>query len=116
MLTVAQALAAVLEQRRPLPPAACPLVEALGCVLAEDVVADRRFTAFRQGAGRRLRGAVGRHLAARDRWLGLGETDHGGPGPRSSRWAGGEAAVVMTGAPVPPECDAVVMHERTEAA
>ena len=42
MLTVAEALAAVLEHAWALPPVRLPLAEALGCVLAEDVVADAR--------------------------------------------------------------------------
>src|SRR5437870_5392543 len=40
MITVAAAQAAVLEQARPLPPATAVLTEALGLVLAEDVVSD----------------------------------------------------------------------------
>jgi molybdopterin molybdotransferase len=53
-------------------------------------------------------------LAGEDRWLRLGElitagqTPTRGLGPR-------EAAVIMTGAPVPSGCDAVVMHERTRS-
>ncbi len=40
MLTVEEALEAVLEQARPLPAEAVPLEAALRCVLAEDVAAD----------------------------------------------------------------------------
>ncbi len=113
MLTVAEALAAVLERARALPPASMPLVEALDCVLAEDAVADRDSPPFDKAAvdGFAVRSI---DLAGQDRWLMAGETIMAGQVP--SRPLGrGEAAVVMTGAPIPPDCDAVVMHERTQA-
>ncbi len=111
MLTVTQALAAVLEHARTLPPAALPLVHALGCVLAEDVVADLDSPPFDKALvdGYAVRSS---DLAGDDRWLALGETIMAGQVP-SRPLARCEAAVVMTGAPIPPECDAVVMHERT---
>jgi molybdopterin molybdotransferase len=111
MLTVAQALAAVLEHARTLPPAVLPLVDALGCVLAEDAVADLDLPPFDKALvdGYAVRSS---DLAGQDRWLALGETIMAGQVP--SRPLGrGEAAVVMTGAPIPTGCDAVVMHERT---
>jgi molybdopterin molybdotransferase len=111
MLTVAQALAAVLNHAQTLPPAALPLVEALGCVLAEDAVADLDSPPFDKALvdGYAVRSS---DLAGQDRWLAVGQTIMAGQVP--SRPLGrGEAAVVMTGAPIPPECDAVVMHERT---
>ena len=40
MLTVNEALQAVLQHAAPLPPRACRLADALGCMLAEDVAAD----------------------------------------------------------------------------
>ena len=113
MLTVAEALAAVLEHARALPSAALPLVEALDCVLAEDAVADLDSPPFDKALvdGYAVRSS---DLAGHDRWLAVGETIMAGQVP--TRPLGrGEAAVVMTGAPVPPECDAVVMHERTQA-
>ena len=97
MLTVAEALAAVLEHARALPPAALPLVEALGCVLAEDAVADLDSPPFDKALvdGYAVRSS---DLAGQDRWLAVGETIMAGQVP--SRPLGrGEAAVVMTGAP-----------------
>jgi molybdopterin molybdotransferase len=111
MLTVAQALAAVLEHARALPSVALPLIEALGCVLAEDVAAEGDSPPFDKALvdGYAVRS---RDLAGQDRWLAQGETIMAGQVP-SRPMRQGEAAVVMTGAPVPSECDAVVMHERT---
>ncbi len=59
---------------------ALPLVEALGCVLAEDVVADLDSPPFDKALvdGYAVRSS---DLAGPDRWLALGETDHGGPDP-----------------------------------
>ena len=52
-------------------------------------------------------------LAGQDRRLAVGETIMAGQMP--SRALGrGEAAVIMTGHPLPTGCDAVVMHERTQ--
>ena len=111
MLTVAEALAAVLDHARKLPPVALSLVEALDCVLAEDTVADLDSPPFDKALvdGYAVRSS---DLAGQVRWLALGETIMAGQVP--SRPLGrGEATVVMTGAPIPLECDAVVMHERT---
>jgi molybdopterin molybdotransferase len=110
MLTVAQALAAVLEHARALPSARLPLIEALGCVLAEDAAADLDSPPFDKALvdGYAVRSS---ELAGQDRWLAVGETIMAGQVP-SRPMGRGEAAVVMTGAPIPPECDAVVMHER----
>jgi molybdopterin molybdotransferase len=114
MLTIEEALDAVLEQARPLPASPQPLEQALRCVLAEDVAADIDLPPFDKAlvdgyavrsedlAGSDLRLRLGELITA-------GQTPTRGLGPR-------EAAVVMTGAPVPPGCDAVVMHERTLAA
>src|SRR5437868_11486973 len=114
MLTIEEALAAVLEQAGPLPANWEPLERALGCVLAEDVAADIDLPPFDKALvdGYAVRAD---DLAGEDRRLGLGEvitagrTPTRGLGPR-------EAAVIMTGAPVPLGCDAVVMHERTRSA
>ena len=117
MLTVEEALALVLEAGK----AACRriparLIDALGCPLAEDVVGRRRPAAVRQGARRRLRrparsGPRGRRPAARRSarrsWPARRRRGPSGPG---------EAAVIMTGAPLPAGADAVVMHEHNPAA
>jgi molybdopterin molybdotransferase len=112
MLTVFQAIDLVLAQVRALPPASCPLSEAVGCVLAEDAVADLDSPPFDKALvdGFAVRS---RDLSGASRQLDVGESIMAGQTP--SRALGErEAAVVMTGAPIPPGCDAVVMHERTE--
>src|SRR5512135_632277 len=111
MLTVEEALQLVMERSTPLPAARRALSEAAGCVLAEDVVADLDSPPFDKALvdGYAVRST---DLLGGDRWLRLGEEITAGRtptrplGPR-------EAAAIMTGAPLPPEADAVVMHERT---
>lgn len=113
MLTVEEALAAVMEQARPLPPRRIPLVDALGCRIAESVSADLDLPPFDK--------------ALMDGFAVC--SDHcQGPGPHRlvigeeilAGWtatrplAPGEAAVIMTGAPLPSGADAVVRHEKTE--
>ena len=108
MLTVAQALAAVLEHARALPSAILPLVEALDCVLAEDAVADLDLPPFDKALvdGYAVRSS---DLAGQDRWLAVGETIMAGQVP--SRPLGrGEAAVVMTGS-----SDSTRMRRRRDA-
>jgi molybdopterin molybdotransferase len=111
MLTVEKALGAVLERARPLPSEAVPLEAALRCVLAEDVAADIDLPPFDKSLvdGYAVRSD---DLSGPDRRLRVGEVITAGQTP--SRPLGPrEAAVIMTGAPVPPGCDAAVMHERT---
>jgi molybdopterin molybdotransferase len=111
MLTVEEAFRLVMERSSPLPPARRVLGEALGCLLAEDVIADLDSPPFDKALvdGYAVRSA---DLLGEDRWLQLGEEITAGRtptrplGPR-------EAAAIMTGAPLPPEADAVVMIERT---
>jgi len=110
MLTVAEALTAVRSHARPLPPRPARLGDALGLVLAGDVVADLDLPPFDK--------ALVDGFAVRS-------TDAAGPsrlrvvaeilaGQSPSRPIGpGEAAAIMTGAPLPPGADAVVMVERT---
>jgi molybdopterin molybdotransferase len=111
MLTIEEALEAVRAQARALPPETCAIEAALECVLAEDVAADNDSPPFDKAVvdGYAVRSA---DLAGSNRALRLGELILAGKVP--SRDLGvREAAVVMTGAPIPPGCDAVVMHERT---
>jgi molybdopterin molybdotransferase len=113
MLNVAEALAAVLANAAALPPVGYPLVEARGCVLAEDVIADADSPPFDKALvdGYAVRSG---DLHDHDRRLTVGETIMAGQMP-SRPLEPGEAAVIMTGAPLPIGCDAVVMHERTQA-
>jgi molybdopterin molybdotransferase len=111
MLTVEEALQAILAQAQRLPAQAEPLERALRSVLAEDVLADIDLPPFDKSLvdGYAVRS---QDLAGGDRRLLIGETITAGQTP--SRPLGPrEAAVIMTGAPVPAGCDAVVMHERT---
>ena len=113
MLTVDEALRAVLEEARPLPPGRVPLVEAAGCRLGEDVAADLDLPPFDKALvdGYAVRTE---DLRGPERRLRLGESIMAGQVPTRAL-APGETALVMTGAPIPQGCDAVVMHERTEA-
>src|SRR3954447_11270717 len=113
MLTVEQGLALVVERANPLPPETCSLMDALGCPLAEDVEADADQPPFDKALvdGYAIRAS---DLTAGDRRLAIGETILAGqvPGrPLGPR----EAAVIMTGAPLPAGADAVVMHEHNPA-
>jgi molybdopterin molybdotransferase len=114
MLAIQEALDAVREHARPLAAARQPLEQALSRVLAEDIRADLDLPPFDKALvdGFAIRFA---DLKEGTGWLGLGEVILAGRTP--SRALGpGEAATIMTGAPVPPGCDAVVMHERTRSA
>jgi molybdopterin molybdotransferase len=112
MLTVVEALDLVLAQAHALPPLSCPVNESVGCVLAEDVVADLDSPPFDKALvdGYAVRSS---DLSGPNRRLDVGESIMAGQTP-SRALREREAAVVMTGAPIPPGCDAVVMHERTE--
>ncbi len=111
MLTVENALNLVLGRASALPPRSTPLAEALGCLLAEDVASDLDLPPFAKalvdGYAVRLD-----DLANGERRLPVGEEILAGRMP--TRPLGpGEAAVIMTGAPLPAGADAVVMVEKT---
>jgi molybdopterin molybdotransferase len=112
MLTIDEALRSVLDEARPLSPRPLPLDRALGRELGEDVAADIDLPPFDKALvdGYAVRSG---DLRGPGRRLRLGESIMAGQTP-TRPLAPGEAAVVMTGAPVPEGCDAVVMHERTE--
>lgn len=112
MLTVAEALARVLEQARPLPIVDRPLELCLGRRLAEDVPADADQPPFDKALvdGYAVRTE---DLAELPRRLAIGETIPAGKLP-TRPLAPGEAAAIMTGAPLPPDADGVVMVEKTE--
>jgi molybdopterin molybdotransferase len=113
MLTIEEALGAVLDEARPLPARYVPLEYALGCELADDVAADIDLPPFDKALvdGYAVRSG---DLQGPNRWLQLGESIMAGQTP-TRPLAPGEAALVMTGAPIPAGCDVVVMHERTQA-
>lgn len=111
MLTIDEAVRAVLEASRPLPPRRVPLADAVGSRLGEDVAADIDLPPFDKAL---VDGYAVRtdDLRGEDRWLRIGETILAGQTP-SRAIEPREAAIIMTGAPIPTGCDAVVMHERT---
>jgi molybdopterin molybdotransferase len=112
MLTIDEAIDAILEQAWPVSASWLPCSQAVGCVLAEDVAADLDLPPFDKSVVDGYAVRVG-DLDLGDR-LSLGEVITAGKVP-SRPLAPREAAVIMTGAPVPAGADAVVMHEHTRA-
>jgi molybdopterin molybdotransferase len=111
MLTVAEALDAVLKCVAPLGARATPLDRALGCLLAEDVAADIDLPPFDKSM---VDGYAVRTADLSDRVRRLRVVEEVTAGRVPSRLLGaGEAAHIMTGAPLPAGADAVVMHEKT---
>src|ERR1700730_10664411 len=97
LLSVEDALSAVLERVGPLPPKRLSSAEAFGCVLAEDVAADLDLPPFDKSLvdGYAVRTA---DLTTEHRRLRVGEEISAGRTP--TRAIGpGEAAAIMTGAP-----------------
>jgi len=91
-----------------------PLLEAAGRVLAQDLYADRDFPPFPRAArdGYAVRAADLKELPARLRII--AEIKAGAsPEDIPKKMTSGEAAGIMTGAPVPGDADAVVMVEYT---
>src|SRR5919197_6266931 len=115
MLSVADAQELVLQHALPLPPDTAALAtSALGLVLAEDVVSDLDMPPHDKALmdGYAVRTAdlpAGRGTLAVLEEITAGQTPRHPLGP-------GQAARIMTGAPVPEGADAVVMVERTRAA
>jgi molybdopterin molybdotransferase len=115
MLSVDEARAAILDRLRPLAPRPTPLdPAALGLVLAEDVVSDLdlppRDKAMMDGyAVRSADLSEGRATLKVVEEITAGRTPQHAVGP-------GEAARIMTGAPVPAGADAVIMVEYTRLA
>jgi molybdopterin molybdotransferase len=112
MLPVADAQKIVLEQARPLPAVSASLdVAALGHVLAEDVTSDLDMPPFTKAM------MDGYAVRAADLSAGTGQltvVDEITAGRAPSRAIGaGQAARIMTGAPLPEGADAVVMVERS---
>ncbi len=116
MVPIDDARALVLSGCRPLPPVEVDLAEATGCVLAAEVVASEDVPPFANTAvdGYAVRaedtdGATAQHpveLVVVGE-LAAGVAPSGSVGP-------GQAIRIMTGAPMPPGADAVVMVEDTE--
>ena len=114
MIPLGDAQSFVLGLCSPLPSVQLPLDEALGCVLAETVVAIEDVPRFAnsQMDGYALRAADTDAAPVTLRVVGSIMAGH-----VLDRVVGpGEAARIMTGAPVPPGADAVCMIEEAEAA
>src|SRR3954451_12698083 len=111
MIEVAEALEIIFRHARPLPPHALP--PALGRVLAEDVASDLDMPPFDKAMmdGYAVRGA---DLAAGPRTLEVIEEITAGRTPTKTLNEG-QAARIMTGAPIPLGADAVVVIERCSA-
>ena len=112
MISVEEARAIVLDWCRPLPFACVPLDQALGRLLAEPVVSDIDLPPFDKAL---VDGYAVRSSECADpgpHRLVIGEEIPAGKTPTRSL-AVGEAAVIMTGAPLPDGADAVVMHEKS---
>ena len=113
MIPLESARARVLASCLPLHPRAIPLGEALGCVTSVPLVADEAVPPFANTAvdGYAVRAA---DTASAPATLRVVATLPAGAAPSAAVGAG-EAVRIMTGAPLPPGADAVVMVEHTEA-
>jgi molybdopterin molybdotransferase len=117
MLSAQDALAQILAESSPLPAERVPLQEAAFRVLCEDVASPRDLPPFdaSQMDGYALR-AADISSACESRPARLQVTSRIDAGATPSRAVGpGEAARIMTGAPLPPGADCVVMQEKTRA-
>ncbi len=118
LLSVEEAREKVLSQIHPLAPLQLPLVEAAGCVLAEDVVSGQDLPAFASSAmdGYAVRADdVSGSSPANPVELKLVGRAVIGHRPDGTVGAG-EAIAIATGAPVPAGADAIVPVENTEDA
>src|SRR5687768_1904231 len=111
MLSVAEAQRQVLEQVKPLPPTAVgPFPQALGLVLAEDVVSDLDMPPYDKAL---MDGFALRSQDVQDGGAALVVIEEVAAGQTPLRAVGpGQATRIMTGAPIPAGADAVVMIER----
>jgi molybdopterin molybdotransferase len=112
MISVAEAEKLVLEAARPLPACSAALgAEALGLVLAEDVVSDIDSPPFDKSMvdGYAVRSAEAAHIGVE---LKVVEEVPAGTTPRLAV-GHGQCTRIMTGAPLPAGADAVVMLEKT---
>jgi molybdenum cofactor synthesis domain-containing protein len=111
VIPLATARQFVLDGCAPLRPRQIPLDEALGCVSSEAIVAHEAVPAFANTAmdGYAVRAADTEGAPVR---LSVVGTVAAGTAP-SAALGPGQAMRIMTGAPIPPGCDAIVMVERT---
>jgi molybdopterin molybdotransferase len=112
MLTVDQAIDAILARSRPFPPRPTPLIDALGLTLAEEITADIDLPPFDKALmdGYAIRSADLEGSEAQ-RFRVTEEITAGRVPTRPV--LEGDAARIMTGAPLPSGADAVVIVERS---
>ena len=115
MIPLEEAQDRVLGSCSPLPPSEVALDDALGLVLAEDVVADQLVPPFANTAMDGF-AVLAADTASAPVDLHIVGDLAAGADPAGVRVAPGEAVRIMTGAPSPSGADAVVMVERTRAA
>ncbi len=113
MIDLEDAQRFVLEANGPLAPVATPLAEAVGRVLAEDVVAGEDVPPFANSAvdGYAVRAA---DVATVPAELVVVHELAAGAAPFAGVVGGGQTVRIMTGAPMPAGADAVVMVEDSE--
>lgn len=116
MIPLSEAQSFVLDACPPAAPVQTSFADSAGLVLAEDVVATETVPPFDNTAVDGY-AVIASDLATADRepvrLIVVGEIA-AGAGPGSHTVASGEAIRIMTGAPIPPGADAVVMVEDTE--
>ncbi len=111
MLTLAEALDAVLDHCGALPPRRVVLREALGCLLAEDVATDLDLPPFDKALMDGFAVRAADFDPSQPTWFKIVETITAGM-VSTRTIESGEAASIMTGAPLPPGADSVVQIER----
>jgi molybdopterin molybdotransferase len=117
MLSVGEAQAKVLDRIARLEPESVDALASLGCVLAVDVVSDIDVAPFDNSAMDGYAVQAADTAGASDSTpIVLRVVDHIAAGVFPSIEVGpGQASRIMTGAPVPPGADAIVMVEQTES-
>lgn len=116
MLTVSEALEAICSCVKPLPPRRVPLLEAAGCVLGEDVVADldipQAANSAMDGYALHVEDSAGASRGTPVKLRVVGEL--AAEAVRESPLPRGCAVQIMTGANIPPDADGVIPVEETE--
>lgn len=111
-IPIETAFAEILSHAGSAPPAHVPLKEALGCILAEDIRADRDWPPFNRSAVDGYAVFSSDTRSAPDVLEVIEEVPAGKSPARVL--SPGQAIKIMTGAPVPAGADCVIMQERTE--
>jgi molybdopterin molybdotransferase len=114
MIPLEEAQRFVLELCPPLPPVELALDDALGCVLSETVVATEPVPSFANSSMDGYAVRAGDTAGAPVSLAVIGAVMAGHP--LEAAVGPGQAARIMTGAPLPPGADAVCMVEETETA